>query len=204
MKIRTLFIIVISLICTLVLPPGSVSARPVNDQYLLHGSDWLAGKGVNVIYPDVGPKNREGYVEITPFCSYAYCYQCIELTIRLYAEKLGYVSNNGRWPDTVAIPNDMIKVIDQAHEMKRLIKQGALSVSDGEAVKYLPFADLTYTPNGGTVPPRAGDLIIYTYRKPGDHIMVVNRVGGNKVEIVQQNIWTQSRPASPVPVRVLE
>ena len=52
------FIIVISLICTLVLPPGSVSARPVNEQYLLPGSDWLAGIGVNVIYPDVGPKNR--------------------------------------------------------------------------------------------------------------------------------------------------
>lgn len=204
MKTKTIPGILLILLYALILSSAPVSARPVSDRYLLHGTDWLAGHGVNVIYPDVGPGNREGYVEITPFCSYAYCYQCIELTIRLYAEKLGYISNNGRWPDTVAIPNDMIDVINQAHEKQKLIKKGALSVSDSEAVKYLPFADLIYTPNGGTTPPRVGDMIIYTYRKPGDHIMVVNRVGGNKVEIVQQNIWTQSRPASPVPVRLLD
>ena len=148
-----------------------------------------------MIYPDLGPTRGEGFVEITPFCGYAYCYQCIELTVRLYAEKLGYLSNNGRWPDIVNIPNDMIDVINKAHEIQAQIKEGSLSVNDPEAAKYLPFVDLTYTPNGGTVPPRPGDMIIYTYRKPGDHIMVVNRVGGNKVQVVQQNIWTQTQPA---------
>jgi hypothetical protein len=181
-----------------------VSARPAADQYLLRAGDWLAGKGVDVIFPDQGPIHGEGFVEITPFCGYAYCYQCIELTVRLYAEKLGYLSNNGRWPDIVNIPNDMIDVINKAHEIQAQIKEGSLGVDDPEAAKYLPFVDLTYTPNGGTVPPRPGDMIIYTYRKPGDHIMVVNRVGGNKVQIVQQNIWTQTRPASPIPERLLE
>jgi hypothetical protein len=98
----------------------------------------------------------------------------------------------------------MIEVIQKAHDMQAQIKEGSLSVDDPEVAKYLPFVDLTYTPNGGTVPPRPGDMIIYTYRKPGDHIMVVNRVGGNKVQIVQQNIWTQSRPASPIPERLLD
>ncbi len=204
MKRKSILSVFFILLISLTIPPFPVSARPVSEQYMLHGADWLAGHGVDVIYPDIGPKNKEGYVEITPFCSYAYCYQCIELTIRLYAEKLGYVSNNGRWPDSVSIPNDMIDVINQAHEKQDLIKQGALSVADSEAVKVLPFTDLIYTPNGGTTPPRMGDLIIYTYRKPGDHIMVVDRVGGNKVQIVQQNIWTQTRPATPVPVRLLD
>lgn len=189
---------------SVLLSAAPVSARPAADQYLLRGGDWLAGKGVDVIYPDLGPKGGEGYIETTPFCGYAYCYQCIELTVRLYAEKLGYLSNNGRWPDIVNIPIDMIDVINRAHEMQAQIKDGSLSVDDPEAAKYLPFVDLTYYPNGGTVPPRPGDLIIYTYRQPGDHIMVVNRVGGNKVQIVQQNIWTQTRPASPIPERLLE
>ncbi len=204
MKTRSFFIVILILFCTLILSPYPVSARPVSDQYLLRGGDWLAGHGVDVIFPEIGPSKGEGFVEITPFCGYAYCYQCIELTIRLYAEKLGYLSNNGRWPEIVNIPNDMIDVISMADEKQALIKQGALSVNDPEATKYLPFADLTYTPNGGTTPPRVGDLIIYTYRKPGDHIMVVNQVAGNKIQVIQQNIWTQSKPAIPVPQRLLD
>ena len=204
MKTRIIQTTLLFICITLLLSPAPVSARPVLDQYLVRGDEWLAGHGVDVIYPDLGPTKNEGYVEITPFCGYAYCYQCIELTVRLYAEKLGYISNNGRWPDTVNIPNDMIAVIDKAHELQALIKDGSLSVNDPEAAKYLPFADLTYTPNGGTTPPRPGDMIIYTYRKPGDHIMVVNRVGGNKVQVVQQNIWTQAKPAVPIPERLLD
>jgi hypothetical protein len=184
--------------------PSSVSARSTSDQLLLYGKDWLAGYGVDVFYPDIGPSKGEGYVEITPFCGYAYCYQCIELTTRLYAERLGYISTNGRLPDTVSIPNDLIDMINTAHEMQGLVKKGAVSVNDPEAAKFLPFADLSYTPNGGTTPPHAGDLIIYTYRIPGDHIMVVNRVAGNKIQIVQQNIWTQTRPAIPIPDRLLD
>jgi hypothetical protein len=189
---------------TLLISTAPVSARPAGDRYLLRADDWLAGKGVDVIYPDLGPTGGEGFIEITPFCGYAYCYQCIELTIRLYAEKLGYLSNNGRWPDIVNIPNDMIEVIQKAHDIQAQIKDGSLGVDDPEAAKYLPFVDLTFIPNGGTIPPRPGDMIIYSYRKPGDHIMVVNRVGGNKVQIVQQNIWTQTRPATPIPERLLE
>ena len=34
--------------------------------------------------------------------------------------------------------------------------------------------------------------------------MVVNRIAGDKIEVIQQNIWTQSKPAYPVPVRMLE
>jgi len=204
MKIRFKRITLLLICFSILLSPSPASARPAADQYLLRGGDWLAGKGVDVIYPDLGPTGGEGYVETTPFCGYAYCFQCIELTVRLYAEKLGYLSNNGRWPDIVNIPNDMIDVINKAHEMQAQIKEGSLSVDDPEVAKYLPFVDLTYTPNGGTVPPRPGDMIIYSYRKPGDHIMVVNRVGGNKVQIVQQNIWTQTRPAVPIPERLLE
>lgn len=188
---------------SLIISPRPVAARPTGDQLLLRGTDWLAGKGVDVFYPDTGPTKGEGYVEVTPFCGYAYCFQCIELTVRLYAERLGYLSTNGRWPDSVSIPYDMIDVINTAHDKQASIKQGALPVDDPEAVKYLPFADLTFIPNGGVKPPRVGDLIIYTYRKKGDHIMVVNRVAGNKVEIVQQNIWTQTKPATPIPVRLL-
>lgn len=184
--------------------PAPVSARPAADQLLLNGADWLVGHGVDVFYPDIGPTKGEGYVEITPFCGYAYCFQCIELTTRLYAERLGYRSTNGRLPDTVSIPNDLITVIELAREMQSMVKQGKLDVNDPDAAKYLPFADLTYHPNGGPIPPRVGDLIIYTYRVPGDHIMVVNRIAGNKVQVVQQNIWTQTKPAIPVPDRLLE
>jgi hypothetical protein len=204
MKIRTVLTLLLFISIAILLSPTPVSARPTADQYLINGSDWLAGHGVDVIYPDIGPTKGEGYVEITPFCGYAYCYQCIELTIRLFAERLGYLSTNGRWPDTVNIPNDMIDVINTAHEKQNLIKQGALNVNDPEAAKFLPFADLTYTRNGGTTPPRVGDLIVYTYRVPGDHIMVVNRVAGNKIQVIQQNIWTQTKPALPIPERLLD
>lgn len=193
------------LLCTAVfLSPAPVLARPVSDQLLLRGTDWLAGHGVDVYYPDTGPANGEGFVEITPFCGYAYCYQCIELTVRLYAEKLGYLSTNGRWPDTVNIPHDMIDVVNIAHEKQAMIKQGAISLKDAEAARFLPFTDMTFTPNGGSNPPRVGDMIIYTYRVPGDHVMVVNRIAGNKMEVIQQNIWTQTKPAFPVPVRLLD
>lgn len=204
MRIRFSQIVLLIIMFVLISAPAPVSARTRADQLLIYGKDWLAGHGVDVFYPDIGPSKGEGYVEITPFCGYAYCFQCIELTTRLYAERLGYVSTNGRLPDSVHIPNDLIDVIDMAHEMQALVKQGAISVNDPEASKYLPFADLAYTRSGGTIPPRAGDLIIYTYRLPGDHIMVVNRVAGNKVQVVQQNIWTQTKPALPVPDRLLD
>jgi hypothetical protein len=204
MRIRFSQIVISFLLLMLIAAPTPVSARPTSDQLLIYGKDWLAGHGVEVIYPDSGPTQGEGYVEITPFCGYAYCFQCIELTIRLYAERLGYLSTNGRWPDTVYIPNDMIDVINMAHEMQALVKKGSIDVNDPEAAKFLPFADLTYSRNGGTIPPRVGDLIIYTYRQPGDHIMVVNRVAGNKIQVVQQNIWTQTKPAFPVPDRLLD
>jgi hypothetical protein len=195
----------IVIICfTIIVSPVTVSARTFSDQLLLQGPNWLAGYGVDVFYPDIGPAKGEGYIEITPFCGYAYCFQCIELTIRLYAEKLGYVSSNGRWPENVNIPYDMIDVVNIADEKHAMIKQGSIPVDDPEAAIFLPFADLTYTPNGGPNPPRAGDLIIYTYRVPGDHVMIVNRVAGNRIEAIQQNIWTQTKPAFPVPVRELE
>ncbi|HEX7555098.1 MAG TPA: hypothetical protein VF338_00635, partial [Leptolinea sp.] len=195
---------VLFLLCTVLLSPVPVSARPPADQLLIRGTDWLAGHGVDVIFPDTGPAKGEGFVEVTPFCGYAYCYQCIELTIRLYAERLGYISTNGRWPDTVNIPHDMIEVINLAHEKKALISQGTLDVNDAEAAKFLPFADLTFTPNGGPNPPRVGDLIIYTYHYPGDHIMVVNRIAGNKLQVVQQNIWSQTKPTFPISERLLD
>jgi hypothetical protein len=204
MKSKILWAALLILCSVVIFSPAPVSARPVSDQLLLRSSDWLAGHGVDVLYPDQGPTKGEGFVEVTPFCGYAFCFQCIELTIRLYAEKLGYLSPNGRWPDIVNIPFDMIEVINIAHEKQAMVKQGALSPKDGEAEKYLPFADLIFTPNGGSNPPRIGDMIIYTYHVPGDHIMVVNRIAGNKIEVIQQNIWTQSKPAYPVPVRILD
>jgi hypothetical protein len=204
MKSKYFWVVFLLAGIALCISPAPVSARPARDQLLLRSTDWLAGKGVDVYYPDSGPANGEGFVEITPFCGYAYCYQCIELTVRLYAEKLGYISTNGRWPETVNIPFDMIDVLNIAHEKQALVKQGAISSHDGDALKFLPFADMTYTPNGGTNPPQVGDLIIYTYRVPGDHIMVINRVAGNKMEVIQQNIWTQTKPAYPVPVRLLD
>jgi len=204
MKSKITWVFFLLLITAVFHTPASVSARPVSDQLLLRSTDWLAGKGVDVFYPDKGPAKGEGFVEITPFCGYAYCYQCIELTVRLFAEKLGYISTNGRWPDTVNIPHDMIDVVIIAHEKQALIKKGAISLQDAEAAKFLPFADMTFTPNGGSNPPRVGDMIIYTYRVPGDHVMVVNRIAGTKMEVIQQNIWTQTKPAYPVPVRMLE
>jgi hypothetical protein len=204
MKAKNLWVVFLFLGLVIFLSPAPVSARVMSDQLLVRSSDWLAGNGVDVFFPDTGPTKGEGFVEVTPFCRFAYCYQCIELTVRLYAEKLGYLSTNGRWPENVNIPHDMIDVINIAHEKQFLVKQGAISPHDGEAAKFLPFADLTFTPNGGSNPPRVGDLIVYTYRIPGDHIMVVNRIAGNKMEVIQQNIWTQTKPAYPVPIRILD
>ncbi len=203
MKIKIIPTVVLVICATLLLAPTPVSAvqRLINilsvEQTGWPDTEWMSLSGYRTC-------QRGRLRRVTPFCGYAYCYQCIELTIRLYAERLGYLSSNGRWPDTVNIPNDMIDVINLAHEKQNLINEGAININDAEAARFLPFADLTYTRNGGTIPPRVGDMIIYTYHTPGDHIMVVNRIAGNKIQAVQQNIWTQTKPAIPIPERQLD
>jgi len=55
MKIRFKRITLLLICFSVLLSPSPASARPSADQYLLRGGDWLAGKGVDVIYPDLGP-----------------------------------------------------------------------------------------------------------------------------------------------------
>jgi hypothetical protein len=175
------------------------------DRIPLNGSQWLDGNGVDVLYPPKGSPVPIGY---TTQCRYGGCYQCIELAIRLYAEKLGYdrciLAEFKDLPGcTDPTPNDVLhrwpgapKADPQCPysrngslwtpcDLRGMVRYANQAREDDNNFKL--FKDLQYFDNGSTTPPRPGDILLYTYASTGDHTAVINRVGGNRLEIVEQN-----------------
>jgi hypothetical protein len=94
-------------------------------------------------------------------------YECVELVVRLYA-RLGYTDH---WP------------VRYAHEIAGIAGQPG-------------FADLIFSANGRMVPPRQGDIVVWDnwYNDGAGHVAVVNRVDGDQVQIVHQNVWRENQP----------
>ena len=183
----------------------TASSLAASDRIPLSGSQWLDGNGVDVVYPPKGSPVPQSY---TTQCRYGGCYQCIELPIRLYAQVLGYdrctLDEFKDQPGcTDPTPNDVLhrwpgapKADPQCPysrdgslwtpcDLRAMVKY-ANQANDTDK-KFSLFKDLQYYENGSSTPPRPGDILIYTYAQVGDHAAVINRVGGNRLEIVEQN-----------------
>ncbi|MCS7060608.1 MAG: CHAP domain-containing protein, partial [Anaerolineae bacterium] len=146
---------------------------PNKEHRVLAGKDWLGGRGVDAFY-----KNRnscsfecEGTTKLNT-CHY----QCVDLVVRLY-NTVGYPqwSLNGR-------------LVTAAAEMEEVARQ-----------KTGAFADLEFYPNDGTAtrPPAPGNLLIFAADSSNGgfgHVAVVNKVSGNMLEIVQQNLCIGGAP----------
>ena len=183
----------------------TASSSAASDRIPLTGSQWLDGNGVDVIYPPKGSSVPQGY---TNQCRYGGCYQCIELPIRLYAQGLGYdrctLDEFKNQPGcTDPIPNDVLHRwpgAPKADPQCPYSRDGSLwtpcdlramvkfaNQADDTDKNFSLFKDLQYFENGSSTPPRSGDILLYTYAQAGDHAAVINRVGGNRLEIVEQN-----------------
>ncbi|MCL5997243.1 MAG: CHAP domain-containing protein [Chloroflexi bacterium] len=94
-------------------------------------------------------------------------YECVELAVRLYA-KLGYTR---RWP------------INWAYQVAGLPGRRE-------------FPDWMFLQNGGPVPPRQGDIVVWPWWYNGGtgHVAIVDRVDGSSVRIVHQNVWWGREP----------
>ena len=181
------------------------SSHAAGGRIPLTGSQWLDGNGVEVIYPPQGSPVPQGY---TTQCRYGGCYQCIELPIRLYAQGLGYdrctLDEFKNQPGcTDPTPNDVLHRwpgAPKADPQCPYSRDGSLwtpcdlrtmvryaNQADGTDKNFSLFKDLQYFENGSSTPPRPGDILLYTYAQAGDHAAVINRVGGNRLEIVEQN-----------------
>jgi hypothetical protein len=165
-------------------------------QIVLKGEDILGGQGVSVIYPEQGPLDFSGYIPFQYQCTAGGCYQCIEFTLWLYEEQLGYPY---KWPGAIWSPYQLIGVVQTANQVAYQVESGLLSPESAQYLLYEPYTDLEYYPNGSPVPPQAGDILISA---DGGHSMVVNRVGGDQLEIVQQNAWELTADPQPVPLEM--
>jgi hypothetical protein len=94
-------------------------------------------------------------------------YECVELVFRWF-DKLGYPPH---WP-----------------------------ITNTAEIIYLPgmagFADLVFVANDATTPPRPGDVAVWPgwYNAGTGHVAVINRVEGDEVQVVHQNVWRHRRP----------
>lgn len=188
MKTRFVSLLAVFLILATFAPLNIKSAEAAgSDRTPVRGIDYLNGYGVDVkLHPtDSPPYDFSKYGQ----GKYGGNYQCFELVVRLYAEVLGYdrwkagdAESKHRWPinpksGQIMTPADMVGVVQYADTAKS---------SDPD---YAIFKDLEYYQNGSATPPRPGDIIIYNANGIGDHTGIISRVGGNKIEIIEQN-WS--------------
>lgn len=189
MKARFVNLLVVFLLVATFVPHNVISVKAAsNDRIPVRGVDYLDGHGVDVKYhpTDNPPYSYDKYGQ----CTYGGCYQCVELVVRLYAQVLGYdrwksgdPESKHRWPinpytGQIMTPADMVGVVQYADTVKS---------TDSNYNDYKIFKDLEYYRNGSTTPPRPGDILIYNNKGTGDHTGIISRVGGNKLEIVEQN-----------------
>ncbi|MCL5999311.1 MAG: CHAP domain-containing protein [Chloroflexi bacterium] len=166
-KLRHIVSAIVAVCCGLFSSVGMGAASRVAretppQKYLeLSGGDWLAGHGIGVYYyPGENPSHVTSDGTLW--------YECAELAIALYMT-LGY----GQW-----------KYADGT------LIGSAVEMADIATRRPKGFSDLAFYQNGDRTPPRPGDLVVWpgSYNSGAGHVAVVNRVMGNTVEVVQQNI----------------
>ncbi|NPV40438.1 MAG: hypothetical protein HPY72_03720 [Anaerolineae bacterium] len=170
------------------------AANALETQIVLKGEDILAGQGVAVIYPLQGPFNSSGYLPFQYQCTAAGCFQCLEFILWLYDARLGYPY---KWPGAFWNPYEMIGVIQIADQLAYKVETRLLSPTNTQYLLYKEYTDLDYFPNGSAAPPAPGDILISA---DGAHAMIVNRVGGDQIEVVQQNNWEIKPDPLPLPL----
>ena len=164
---------------------------PTASQVVLTGEDILGGHGVSVVYQTQGPLDYSGYLPFQYQCTAGGCFQCIEFVLWLYDRQLGYPY---KWPGDIWSPYQLIGVVQIANQVGYQAETGMLSTENAQYQLYEPYTDLRYYPNGSTIPPQSGDILISA---DGGHSMVVNRAGGDQLEIVQQNAWEIAADPQP-------
>jgi hypothetical protein len=163
-------------------------------QILLKGEDILAGQGTAVIYPLQGPFDSSGYLPFQYQCTAAGCFQCLEFILWLYDARLGYPY---KWPGSFWNPYEMIGVVQIADQLAYQVETKLLSPENAQYLLYKEYTDLDYSPNGSAAPPAPGDILISA---DGGHAMIVNRAGGDQIEVVQQNNWDVQPDPLPLPL----
>ena len=170
------------------------AANALKTQVALKGADILAGRGVAVIYPLQGPFDSSGYLPFQYQCTAAGCFQCLEFILWLYDARLGYPY---KWPGSFWNPYEMIGVVQIADQLAYKVETRLLSPENAQYLLYREYTDLSYYPNGSAVPPEPGDILISA---DGGHAMIVNRIGGDQIEVVQQNNWEIKPDPLPLPL----
>jgi hypothetical protein len=142
-----------------------VRDTPPAEYRVLSGDDWLAGHGVDVYYYS-SPDHPTVLTR-----DGTYMYECVELAISLYG-MLGY--------HTWKVNGNMIQSAAQMITATLTHPQG--------------LEDLEYYPNGDFIAPRSGDIVVWDsdYNGGTGHVGIVNRIAGNDVEVIQQNMWQGS------------
>jgi hypothetical protein len=170
------------------------AANALETQIVLKGEDILAGQGAAVIYPLHGPFDSSGYLPFQYQCTAAGCFQCLEFVLWLYDARLGYPY---QWPGSIWNPYEMIGVVQIADQLAYQVETKLLSPGNAQYLLYKEYIDLDYYPNGSAAPPEPGDILISV---DGGHAMIVNRAGGDQIEVVQQNNWEVQPDHLPRPL----
>lgn len=181
MKTRVPLIIIVLLVLSSVnsvhsalASTGFQQGEPPSTYRVLRGDQWLGGYGVNVYYRYSQPCRFVTGCLLTLRPLNTCAYQCVDLAVRLYNARLGY----GQWKLNGAL-------IGTAYEMAEVARQRP----EG-------FEDLEFYENEkSSKPPRPGDLIVWpsSYNGGFGHVAVVNRVQGNVLTVIQQNMCSGDR-----------
>ena len=164
---------------------------PTEAQVVLTGEDILGGHGVSVVYQTRGPQDYSGYLPFEYQCTTGGCFQCIEFVLWLYDRQLGYPY---QWPGAIWSPYQLIGVAQVANQLTYQLDSGLITTQDAHYRLYEAYIDLRHYPNGSRIAPQPGDILISA---DGGHSMVVNRSGGDQLEIVQQNAWEIAADPQP-------
>lgn len=167
------------------------NAIPTLSRVVLTGEEILGGHGVSVVYQTQGPLDYSGYLPFQYQCTAGGCFQCIEFVLWLYDRQLGYPV---QWPGAIWNPYQLIGVAQIANQLTYQLDTGLIISQDAQYRLYEPYIDLRYYPNGSSAAPQPGDILISA---DGGHSMVVNRSGGDQLEIVQQNAWEIAADPQP-------
>ena len=167
------------------------NAIPTLSRVVLTGEEILGGHGVGVVYQTQGPLDYSGYLPFQYQCTAGGCFQCIEFVLWLYDRQLGYPY---QWPGAIWNPYQLIGVAQIANQLTYQLDTGLITAQDAQYLLYEPYIDLRYYPNGSSTAPQPGDILISA---DGGHSMVVNRSGGDQLEIVQQNAWETAADPQP-------
>jgi hypothetical protein len=170
------------------------SANHLAAQVILQGDQILGGYGIDVLYPAQGPVDSSGYLPFQYQCTSAGCFQCLEFILWLYDTRLGYPY---KWPGSIWNPYELIGVVQIADQLAYKVETKLISSENAQYLLYKDYSDLNYYPNGSRRPPEVGDILISA---DGGHAMIVNRVGGDQIEVTQQNNWEIKPDPLPLPL----